>query len=187
LADDIELHLCGDPVRARADSRWYRASKFVTRNKLPVGVAAFAFLVVTATAVMALREAHLAEQQRDRAAALSARAEADSDFQSMLITEAAQAEKPVTVMDMLARSEALAKAEFGNQPDHLAAVLGLLGGNYHTMGEDGRAEPLLRAASQAVARSPDPEVGKFRSHLGAQQLGDCERRVRRSQERAAPR
>jgi serine/threonine-protein kinase len=158
LADDIERHLRGDPVRARADSRWYRASKFVMRNKLPVGVTAFAFLAVTATAIVALREAHLAEQQRDRAAALSARAEAASDFQSMLITEAAQADKPVTVMDMLARSEALAKAEFANEPDHLAAVLGLLGGNYHTTGDDGRAEPLLRAALQAVARSPDPAL-----------------------------
>jgi serine/threonine-protein kinase len=155
FADDIERYLRGDPVRARPDSTWYRTRKFITRNKLPVGVAAGALIAVLATAVLALREAHRADLQRDRAAALSARAEAASDFQGMLITEAALSQKPVTVVDMLARSEALAKAEFSNEPEHLAAVLGMLGGNYHTMGEDGRAEPLLRDALQAVQHSPD--------------------------------
>jgi serine/threonine-protein kinase len=158
FADDIERHLRGDPVRARPDSAWYRTRKFITRHALPVGVACAALIAVLVTAAVALREAQVAASQRDRAVALSARAEAASEFQSMLITEAAQSDKPITVIDMLARSETLAKAEFGDKPEHLAAILGMLGGNYHTMGEDARAEPLLRDALQAVQHSPDSNL-----------------------------
>jgi tetratricopeptide (TPR) repeat protein len=155
FADDIDRYLRGDAVRARPDSAWYRTRKFITRHALPVAVAGAALSAVFVTAAVAVREAQVAESQRDRAVALSARAEAASEFQSMLITEAAQSDKPITVMNMLARSETLAKAEFGDKPEHLAAILGMLGGNYHTMGEDARAEPLLRDALQAVQRSPD--------------------------------
>jgi tetratricopeptide (TPR) repeat protein len=156
--DDIERYLRGEPVRARRDSPWYRVGKFITRHKFPVAVAAAALLAVLVAAGLAVREARVAVTERDRALALSARNQASSEFQSMLITEAAQSDKPMTVVDMLARSEELAKGEFGAQPELLAAVLGTLAGNYHTMGEDARAEPLLKDALQAVLQSPDPAL-----------------------------
>jgi serine/threonine protein kinase len=155
LADDIERYLRGEPVRARPDSAWYRGRKFLGRHAWPVAFAGVALLAILAAAGVALWEAHAAALQRDRAVALSARAAAASDFQSMLITEAAQSEKPITVVDMLARSESLAKAEFSGQPEHLAAILSTLAGNYHTLGQDGRAEPLVREALQAIGQSPD--------------------------------
>ena len=39
FAQDIGRHLRGEPVLARPESRWYRAGKFVMRNKLAVGLA----------------------------------------------------------------------------------------------------------------------------------------------------
>ena len=39
LADDLERYLAGEPVQAQPDSRTYRLSKFVARNKLPVAAA----------------------------------------------------------------------------------------------------------------------------------------------------
>jgi serine/threonine-protein kinase len=158
LSRDIEHYLCGEPVTARADRTWYRLRKFVGRHKLPVAVASGAAFALVAIAAVALYEAHVANAERDRALALSARNEAVTEFVNMLVTEAGGANKPVTISDMLARSESLVAAEYRANPDHRAAILGVLGTYYHTIGEDKRGEPLLREALAAVRGSADPDL-----------------------------
>ncbi len=64
-----------------------------------------------------------ANYERDRALSLAARNRAVQDFLDLLITEAAQSDKPVSVSDMLARSELLAASEFHDDPENHAAVL----------------------------------------------------------------
>ena len=155
---DIERHMHGQPVLARADGRWYRFRKFVARHRLAVATGSLALALIVATAAVALNEARKANAERDRALALSSRNEAVSDFLDRLITEAGGAGKPVTVSDMLARSEALANSEYRDEPEQRAAVLGMLGIYYHTTGEDVRAEPLLSKALDAVRSSPDGDL-----------------------------
>jgi hypothetical protein len=46
LAEDIERHLSGMPVTARADTVWYRSAKFVKRHRRGVAVASVALLLV---------------------------------------------------------------------------------------------------------------------------------------------
>jgi tetratricopeptide (TPR) repeat protein len=158
LSRDIEHYLRGEPVTARADGTCYRLRKFVGRHKLPVAAATGAAFALIAIATVALYEAHVANAARDRALALSARNEAVTEFVNMLVTEAGGANKPVTISDMLARSESLVAAEYRANPDHRAAILGVLGTYYHTIGEDKRGEPLLRAALAAVRGSADPDL-----------------------------
>ncbi len=158
FSQDIERYLRGEPVSARPDSGWYRTVKFIARHKIPVAAGATAVFVIVAVAAIALFEAHEADVQRDRALALSSRNEAVTDFLEVLITEAAQAARPVTVSDMLARSEALANSEYRGDPQDRAAVLSMLGIHFHTMGDDARAEPLLRAGLAAAESSGDPDL-----------------------------
>jgi eukaryotic-like serine/threonine-protein kinase len=158
LSRDIEHYLRGEPVTARADGSWYRLRKFVGRHKLPVAAATGAALALIAIATVALGEARMATAERDRALALSARNEAVTEFVNMLVTEAGGANKPVTISDMLARSESLVAAEYRQNPDHRAAILGVLGTYYHTIGEDKRGEPLLRDALVALRGSADPDL-----------------------------
>jgi serine/threonine protein kinase len=155
---DIERYLHGEPVAARPDSGWYRARKFVSRHRLAVAAGVVALAVVLSATAVALFEARNAAAERDRALALSSRNEAVTGFLNTLITEAAGSDKPVTVSDMLARSEALVSSEYRNNPEHRAAVLGMLGMYYHTNGEDTRAEPLLRKALDAVRSSSDGDL-----------------------------
>jgi eukaryotic-like serine/threonine-protein kinase len=155
---DTEHYLKHEPIAARADSAWYQLRKFVARHRMPVSAGITGFLLIVAVAAIALLEARAAASQRDRALALSSRNEAVTDFLNMLITEAANSDRPVTVSDMLARSEALANSEFQGSPDHRAAVLGVLGIYYHTMGDQQRAEPLLRKALDAVQTSADVQL-----------------------------
>ena len=158
FADDLRRYLRNEPVLARADNPWYRARKFIARNRLPVGIGAVALAAVIATAAIALVEAHAAGVGRDRALALSSRNEAVADFLNTLITEAADSDKPVTIRDMLARSEALARTDYKDNPQHRAAVLDMLGVYYSSSDEHTRGESLLREAMDSVKGSSDDDL-----------------------------
>jgi serine/threonine-protein kinase len=158
FAQDIERYLRGEPIVARPENPWYRARKFVLRHKAAVAASIAALLGLVATTLIAVQQARIARHERDHALTLSARNESVKDFLNTLITEAAQADKPVTVTDMLSRSESLAAAEFRDSPEDYAAVLDLLGGHYHTIGQDARAAPLYVKAMAAIAGSHDGDL-----------------------------
>ncbi len=158
LLQDIEQYLRGEPVAARCSNSWYRTRKFVTRHRFPVLIGTMAVAALLITASIAVYQARAAGMERDRAIALSSRSEAVAEFLDLLITEAGSSGRPVSVTEMLARSEALANSQFRNRPEHRAAVLGMLGSYYHTTGKDARAEPLLREALAIIAGSPDSDL-----------------------------
>jgi serine/threonine-protein kinase len=60
---DIERYLSGEAVLAQPESSWYRARKFVLRNKLTVGSAAAVIAALSIGLGVALREAHIAQVQ----------------------------------------------------------------------------------------------------------------------------
>jgi serine/threonine-protein kinase len=158
FAEDLRRYLGNEPVLARADNPWYRVRKFIARNRVPVAIAATGLLAVLGAAGVAMVEARTARQQRDRALALSSRNEAVAEFLNVLITESAAADKPLRLTDILARSESLANAEYRANPEHRAAVLDMLGGYYHSNGDDGRAESLLREGLAALSGSHDADL-----------------------------
>ncbi len=67
FAEDIHRYLDGLPVRAQKDSFTYRAEKFVKRNKLAVGATALILLSLVGGFAVAMWQANLARQERDRA------------------------------------------------------------------------------------------------------------------------
>ena len=67
FAQDIRRHLGHLPVIARKDTFAYRASKFVTRHKAGVAVAALVALALLAAMAVTLREARIARAERTRA------------------------------------------------------------------------------------------------------------------------
>lgn len=158
MARDIEHHLRGEPIAARADGTWYRFAKFIGRHKLPVAAGTVAALILIATAGIALIEARTAAAERDRALAHSRRSEAVTEFVKMLVTESGGADVPVTVGDMMERSAALLASEYSETPENRAAILAVLGDYYHTVGKDKLAEPLFRNALQSLRNTADPDL-----------------------------
>lgn len=67
FSEDIRRHLAALPVRARKDTFWYRATKFVTRNKVGVAVACFVFVGLLGAVVLVSQQAHAARVQRTKA------------------------------------------------------------------------------------------------------------------------
>jgi serine/threonine protein kinase len=155
FAQDISNYLQSIPVTARPDSRWYRLSRFVSRHKIPVGAAAIALLAILGGAGVALWQARAAAQERDRAESLALRNGDVNDFMGMLITEAAAGDKPVTVNDMLVRSEKLIQGNAGGSSENRAAILGAIASLQYTLGDSGKATELLDQALVLVDKSKD--------------------------------
>ncbi|HEY8507596.1 MAG TPA: serine/threonine-protein kinase [Steroidobacteraceae bacterium] len=67
LVDDLQRHLEGRPVLARPDHFWYRARKFVGRNRLAVGTSAAVLIALLAGAGVAYWQARMAAMAGHRA------------------------------------------------------------------------------------------------------------------------
>ena len=67
LDEDIRRHLQGRPVLAAPDSLVYRSRKFVLRNKMGVVSVSVVLLAILGAIFVSVRQARLAEQQRQRA------------------------------------------------------------------------------------------------------------------------
>jgi serine/threonine protein kinase/Tfp pilus assembly protein PilF len=155
FAQDISNYLECLPVSAQPDSRWYRLTRFTARYKTPVIAAGIATTALLAGAMLAAWQARTASVARDRAVALASRNQAVSEFLGRVITEAAESAKPVTVSEMLSRSERLALTDRSISAENRAALLEMIADRYQSMDETDRAARLLESASRIVAGSPD--------------------------------
>jgi serine/threonine-protein kinase len=137
---------------------------------LALGVGATALVIATLLVGVgaALWQARAAARERDYALNLLSRTEGVVEFLNLLITEAAQSQRPVTVSDLLARSEALAVAAFRHAPEQQALVLCILGLQHMHLEEGEQAEALLKRAGEVARDSSD---ASFTARL------DCEHAV----------
>jgi len=145
LAEDVERHLAGLPVRARRPTLAYRVGKLLRRRGKELAVAAVAVAVLTG--VLVDREL----QQRQTRRALT-RAERVSGFLVELFEVADPSEargKSITAREMLDRGAERIRAELDDEPEVQAALMSTIGTVYHGLGLFDEAEPLLR---EAVAR-----------------------------------
>jgi serine/threonine-protein kinase len=162
FAQDIANYLGHLPVSARPDSTWYRFGRFASRYKLQVTAATVTLLAIIGGGAAALWQARVAAQERDRAVALASSNASINEFMTMLVSEAASAEKPVTVSEMLERSVKLALAGTGDSNENRAAILGTVAGLYDTSGDSGKSAHLFEQALAMVGNSSD---GALRTHL----------------------
>jgi len=145
LLDDLERHLAGRPVSARADTLAYRAGKFLRRHRAGVAAAAAIVLSLTGGMGVAMWQAEQAARERDTAEQVTAFLEglfrASNPF-------AAQPERLDTlrVAALLERGVARVESDTALQPAVQARMLATLGEVYRGMGQTDRAQPLLERA-----------------------------------------
>jgi len=181
FAQDVLNHLNNLPVSARPDSLWYRIGRFSARYKVSVAAASVAALALIGGSGVAVWQARTAAVERDRAVAFSSRNEAVTEFLGRMITDAAASQKPITVNELLARSEKLALNDASGSPENRAAVLEMISDRYVSTDNIDRAQKLLARALQLVEKSPDAAL---RSRLtckhaaASADLGDSARWLR---------
>jgi len=104
---------------------------------------------------VAVWQAHIATQQRDRAVNLATRSEAVSDFVALMVTEVADGTQPITIQQLIDRSESIATRSYVGNSSQQAAILEVLG-NYHlSMGRPDRASMIFDKALSLAANNPD--------------------------------
>lgn len=156
FAQDIERYLSGQPVLARPESRWYRARKFVLRNRFAVSAAVTVALALAAGAGIALWQAHRAVEEKRRADTEAATARAISDFlQRDLLSQAGSAtqagpgrppDPDIKVRTALDRAAANLTGRFGTQPAVEAAIRQTIGDTYMELGLYAESEKQMERA-----------------------------------------
>ena len=155
LRDDLVRHLNRELVSARRGARLYGLTRFIARHRLATATTLLVVASLCGTLVFALAQSRLAAQERDRAIALASRNAAVNDFLGTLITEAAEADKPVTVTEMLARSEKLALTDSSGSPENRAAVLQMIAERFGALGDAATAARLFENGLSLLSASKD--------------------------------
>jgi eukaryotic-like serine/threonine-protein kinase len=153
FAADIQRHLDGMPVIARADAWSYRAGKFLKRHALVTGLgAAFVALLIgfsITTYVQAGRiaqERDVAEAERVRAQTAQQRAEAVATFliDSFRLADPSHARgEKITAREILDTGAARIGKELSGQPDLQATLLDTIGSVYLSLDLPTDAQPLI--------------------------------------------
>jgi serine/threonine-protein kinase len=171
LADDIERHLEGFPVRARPESFGYVAGRFLRRHR--VGVAASAALAASlvALAVLSLRFAATTSAQaaeiaaeRDVAVEVSNFLESLFEASDPFATGAARRDT-LRIRAFLQEGTRKVKEGLTDQPLVQARLFAVLGKAWHNLGRLEEATPLLEEAVAIRTR----EIGPLSPDVGASQ------------------
>ena len=149
LAEDVERHLTGRPVTARAHTWRYRVGKFVRRHRWGVTVAAAIVLLVAGAVVGLMRQNRRIAQERDRVRVEAMKAEHVKDFlidlfgQSDPLTARGDT---ATVEEVLEAGAARVQKDLADQPEIQAEMMNAIGGVYKRLGRYEDARPLLEEA-----------------------------------------
>jgi eukaryotic-like serine/threonine-protein kinase len=151
LADDLQRHLLGQPVRARHGDWRYNAGKLLRRNLFAVAAAGALFVGLAVIAGMTLWQNHRIGIARDAAAQQRDRAQQVSAFLVDVFSQAdpfnAQG-REATAKDLLDRGAEKISGNIHLQPEVRAQLLESIGLAYRRQGLNERAIPLFE---QAVA------------------------------------
>ena len=172
MVDDVERYLDDLPIKARPDSRVYRARKFVRRHRAAVAAGLALFGILLASTVVTTRQAILAEQQRVRAEAQSQRTARVSELLVRIFNVADPGEargNTITAREILDRAADNLEKEIGDQPEDLAAMAETMGRVYRGLGllePAGRLHQIALERRRALWGENNAEVARSLALLG---------------------
>ncbi len=173
MADDLERYLTGQPVRARADSLGYRASKFVRRNRAAtaVGAALAVTLVGASFATLAQNREIRAQSERvseERDRALEVRGFLLESFGAA--GELGVAGDSLTIRQVLDGQAAQIEERYADDAETRAEMYHVLADGYERLGVVEEAELWAERAVELRRSLPvdgaDPELARSLGLLG---------------------
>ncbi|MDQ2670925.1 MAG: serine/threonine-protein kinase [Gemmatimonadota bacterium] len=188
FSEDLSRFLRHEPVSARADSIAYRTRKFLRRNRGPVVAATGVVLALIAATTVTAMQMVEARRQRDDAVRESRRADAQIEFQNVLLSHIG--DRAVTMREVLDAGRGVLEQQATGDPRLRAALLHQLSENYRELGDTPTRQTLLAQAdslARAVgdtARLADVLCDVADAHRRARQFGEA-RQVLEQAERLA--
>ncbi|MBM43674.1 MAG: hypothetical protein CMJ36_01485, partial [Phycisphaerae bacterium] len=162
LADDLRCWGSGEPIMARRDDAWYVLRKFVSRHRMPVGLAACMVLLIIGFAItMAVLYANVTLANKRLAGmigmASNVIASADPENTDRPFTAA-------TAIDMLEAWSDVVHDEMADEPEIRARILNDLGESFIGFDRHGLAQTHLEEAQHTlVDLDPEPDLETARS------------------------
>ena len=144
FGEDLTRYVNHLPVSARRATWPYRAGKFVRRNRAAVLAGMVVWLALIGAAVVTALQARAARIQRDAARYQSQRANAQVDFQRLLLSEVG--DRPMTMGEILDRGRQVLLHESGGDPRFLPSLLVDLSDRYGEIGDRRVRDTLLNKA-----------------------------------------
>ena len=161
LSDDIERYLRHEPVSARPDSFSYRAAKFLRRNRLAAAFGSLTAAGLAGATIFSVGQMQEARRQRDAAVYQGKRAEAQIEFQSLLMSQIG--ERPITMREILDQARRTLEQEYAGDPRFLGPILLEMSKRYSDLGDNkSRAALLARAESLVVAGHGEGHLAEIR-------------------------
>ncbi|MEP6730124.1 MAG: protein kinase [bacterium] len=179
FADDVERYLRREPVRARPDSLWYRAGKFVRRNRSVVAAMCITFVALIGATYFSVKQMREAERQRDSAVNERRRGEALRDFENSMMSRLGA--RPITMRGLLDEGRTILEKEYDGDPAFLGVILVDMAQRYDEVGDSYVGQLLLaRAESLAVAGQGNENLAEIRCQIaenlrGRNKLDDARR------------
>ncbi len=146
FSDDIRRYLEGRTVQARKDTWGYRTSKFVRRHRAAMAAGA---VVVAAIAALTGFYLNRLARERDIAQQEAAKAAQVAGFLTELFEVSDPGESrgnEVTARELLDRGAERIERELADQPEVQAALMGVIGRTYESLGLYDEAFPLHERA-----------------------------------------
>jgi eukaryotic-like serine/threonine-protein kinase len=150
LAADVRRHLANEAVLAGPPSAIYRMRKFVARHRVGLALVGSLFGAAVLFGALMWRQAHEIALQRDEARFQAQRAEASSEFMSVMLEEVGPPDKPLTPIQLLDKGVELLDRQYGGDPRFAAHMYLQMSHRFSDMGSSDRQGQLLgRAATIA--------------------------------------
>jgi len=150
LVEDLERLLSGRPVLARADSAWYRARKFIVRNRVAVAAAGGVALALMVGAGVAVWQAGVARAEANRAREINR-------FVLSLFDSAnpfGGARSDLRAVDLLKQARARIEADLAGRPDLQVELLATVGRSLYGLAAHQDAQETLQRALDIAAQEP---------------------------------
>jgi len=158
LAADIRRHQANEPVVAGPPSAIYRMRKFAARHRLPLTLAAGVFVAAIVFGALMAWQAHQLALQRDEARFQAQRAEASSEFMSLMLEEVGPQGRPLSPLELVDKGVQLLDRRYGADPQFAARMLLQMSRRYMDLGSTEKSSQVLARALALAHELDDPDL-----------------------------
>jgi serine/threonine protein kinase/tetratricopeptide (TPR) repeat protein len=158
LAADIRRHIANEPVLAGPPFAIYRMRKFAGRHRLALSIVGGLFAAALVFGGLMARQAHEIALQRDEARFQAQRAEASSEFMSLMLEEVGPGGAPLSPVELVDRGVELLNRQYGGDPRFSARMLLQMSRRYMDLGNTEKQSAVLTRAETLARELKDDEL-----------------------------
>jgi eukaryotic-like serine/threonine-protein kinase len=158
LAADIRRHLSTEPVLAGPPSALYRMRKFAARHRIALTLAGGVFIASLIFGGLMAYQAHEVALQRDEARYQAQRAEASSEFMSLMLEEVGPGGRPLSPLELVDKGVEMLDKRYSADPAFAARMLLQMSRRYMDLNSTEKQGQVLSRARTIASELNDADL-----------------------------